>query len=173
MAIYAAALANGGSLENAKPGLDFFAKLEEIGNLVPVRGAMATLAAGETPILIDWDYLSLAAKDELKDTARIEVVWPKSGLLAGLYVQGISAFAPHPNAAKLWMEYLYSDEVQLIWLKAYGHPVRYNDLVNNNEVPTDVAAKMPPAEVLAAAAFPNVMQQDAAKKIITEGWGRN
>jgi putative spermidine/putrescine transport system substrate-binding protein len=28
--------------------------------------------------------------------------------MAGVYVQGISAYAPHPNAAKLWMEYLYS-----------------------------------------------------------------
>ena len=34
-------------------------------------------------------------------------------MLAGVYIQAISAYAPHPNAAKLWMEYLYSDEGQI------------------------------------------------------------
>jgi putative spermidine/putrescine transport system substrate-binding protein len=169
LTVYAAALANGGSLDDAKPGLDFFAKLNESGNLVPVIGKQATLAA-ETPILITWDYLALGYKDALKDNPPIEVVVPKSGVLAGVYVQAISAFAPHPNAAKLWMEYLYSDEGQLIWLKGYGHPIRYNDMVKNNKVPADLAAKLPPAELYAKAAFPSVQQQDAAKKTITEGW---
>jgi putative spermidine/putrescine transport system substrate-binding protein len=169
LTVYAAALANGGSLDDAKPGLDFFAKLNQAGNLVPVIGKQATLA-GETPILITWDYLALGYKDALKDNPPIEVVVPKSGVLAGVYVQAISAFAPHPNAAKLWMEYLYSDEGQLVWLKGYGHPIRYNDLVKNNKVPADLSAKLPPAELYAKAAFPSVDQQTAAKKTITEGW---
>jgi putative spermidine/putrescine transport system substrate-binding protein len=169
LTVYAAALANGGSLDNAQPGLDFFAKLNEAGNLVPVVGKQATLVS-ETPILITWDYLALGYKDALKGNPPIEVVVPKTGVLAGVYVQAISAFAPHPNAAKLWMEHLYSDEGQLIWLKGYGHPIRYNDLVKNNKIPADLAAKLPPAELYAKAAFPTVQQQDAAKKIITEGW---
>jgi putative spermidine/putrescine transport system substrate-binding protein len=169
LTVYAAALANGGSLDDAKPGLDFFAKLNESGNLVPVIGKQATLA-GETPILITWDYLALGYRDQLKDNPVVEVVVPKTGVLAGVYVQAISAFAPHPSAAKLWMEYLYSDEGQLIWLKGYGHPIRYNDLAKNNKIPADLAAKLPAAELYATAAFPSVEQQDAAKKIITEGW---
>ena len=60
-----------------------------------------------------------------------------------MYVQAISAYAPHPNAAKLWMEYLYSDEGQLIWLKGYCHPIRYDDLVARGVVPADLAAKLP------------------------------
>ncbi len=169
LTVYAAALANGGSLDDAKPGLDFFAKLNESGNLVPVIGKQATLT-GETPILITWDYLALGYRDQLKDNPPVEVVVPKTGVLAGVYVQGISAFAPHPNAAKLWMEYLYSDEGQLIWLKGYGHPIRYNDLAKNNKIPADLASKLPPAELYAKAAFPSVDQQTAAKKTITEGW---
>jgi putative spermidine/putrescine transport system substrate-binding protein len=169
MAVYASALANGGSLDDAKPGLEFFAKLAQSGNLVPVIGTQATLVA-ETPILFVWDYSALTLKDMMAGNPPLEVVWPRSGLLGGLYVQGISAFAPHPNAAKLWMEYLYSDEVQLIWLAAYGHPVRYNDLVQRNEVPADVAAKLPSPELYANVAFPTIEQQEAAKKTITEGW---
>jgi putative spermidine/putrescine transport system substrate-binding protein len=169
LTVYAAALANGGSLDDAKPGLDFFAKLNEAGNLVPVIGKQATLV-GETPILISWDYLALGYRDQLKDNPAVEVVVPKTGVLAGVYVQAISAFAPHPNAAKLWMEYLYSDEGQLIWLKGYGHPIRYNDLAKNNKIPAELASKLPAAELYATAAFPSVQQQDAAKKTITEGW---
>ena len=41
---------------------------------------------------------------------------PKSGVIAGVHVQAISAYAPHVNAAKLWFEYLYSDEGQTGWL---------------------------------------------------------
>ncbi len=43
-----------------------------------------------------------------------------------MYVQAISAYAPHPNAAKLWMEYLYSDVGQNTWLNGYCNPIRYD-----------------------------------------------
>jgi putative spermidine/putrescine transport system substrate-binding protein len=68
-------------------------------------------------------------RDALAGNPPLEVVVPQSGILAGVYVQAISAYAPQPNAAKLWMEYLYSDEGQLGWLKGYCHPIRFNDLV--------------------------------------------
>src|SRR5262249_23177754 len=56
--VYASGLANGGSLDNAQPGLEFFAKLNQAGNLVPLIATQATLASGETPIMITWDYLA-------------------------------------------------------------------------------------------------------------------
>src|SRR5688572_18426600 len=59
LSVYAAALANGGSLDNAQPGLDFFAQLNQAGNFVPVVANQGTLATGETPIVIQWDYLGL------------------------------------------------------------------------------------------------------------------
>jgi putative spermidine/putrescine transport system substrate-binding protein len=172
LSVYAAALANGGSLDNVQPGLDFFAKLNQAGNFVPVIGKQATVAQGETPILIQWDYLNLASKDQLAGNPPVEVVVPQSGIIGGVYVQAISAYAPHPNAAKLWMEYLYSDEGQTIWLKGYGHPIRYNDMVKRNVVPQELAAKLPPAELYAKAVFPTLDQQNAAKTTITGGWDK-
>ncbi|HBW49101.1 MAG TPA: iron ABC transporter substrate-binding protein [Herpetosiphon sp.] len=168
--VYAAALANGGSLDNVQPGLDFFSKLNQAGNFVPVIAKQGTLAQGETPIMITWDYLAISARDELGGNPEIEVVVPKSGVLGGVYVQAISAYAPHPNAAKLWMEYLYSDEGQLTWLKGGGHPVRYNDLVARNVIPAEIAEKLPPAELYANAVFPTLAQLEAAKKVIVDGW---
>jgi putative spermidine/putrescine transport system substrate-binding protein len=64
---------------------------------------------------------------------------PKTGVVAGVYVQAISAYAPHPNAAKLWMEYIYSDEGQLGWLEGYCHPIRFNDLAEERQDPAGPA----------------------------------
>ena len=95
---------------------------------------------------------------------------PKTGVVAGVYVQAISAYAPHPNAAKLWMEYLYSDEGQLGWLKGYCHPIRFQDLAESKKVPADLLAKLPPAESYAKAVFPTLDEQAAAKEVITKQW---
>ena len=138
--------ANGNIDQAADTGLKFFAALNKSGNLVPVGGQAASLAQGATPIIIRWDYLALTDRDMLKGNPPVEIVVPKTGIVAGVYVQAISAYAPHPNAAKLWMEYLYSDEVQLAWLKGYCHPIRFQDLVDNKKVPADLLAKLPPAE---------------------------
>ena len=171
-AVWAAGLATGGSADNAVPGLDFFKKLNDAGNFVPVIAKPATVAKGETPITIRWDYNALANRDQTAGNPEIAVVVPKSGVLAGVYVQAISAYAPHPNAAKLWMEFLYSDEGALIWMKGYAHPTRFADMVKRAVVPADIAKKLPPADGYAKAAFPSLDQISAAKKAITEGWDK-
>ena len=169
LSVYAAGLTNGGTLDDAKPGLDFFKKLNESGNLKIAKAVSATIANGETPISIRWTYNALANRDATTAAggAKIEVVVPKSGRLAGVYVQGISAYAPHPNAAKLWQEFLYSDEGQNIWLKGYCHPIRYDDLKTNNKVPADQLAKLPD---VSGAVFPSLDQLNAATETITKGW---
>ena len=172
MSVYAAALANGGSLDNVQPGLEFFKKLNEAGNFVPVIAKQATVAKGETPVIMRWDYNSLADAASLAGNPTIETVIPKDGALAGVYIQGISAYAPHPNAAKLWMEYLYSDEGQLIWLKGGCHPIRYNDLAKRGVIPAEIAAKLPPAELYANAVFPSIAQINNAKKVINDNWDK-
>jgi putative spermidine/putrescine transport system substrate-binding protein len=168
-AVFAAALANGGSLDDAAPGLDFFKKLNDSGNFVPIIATAATVASGDTPITIRWTYNALSNRDATAASGgpAIEVVVPTSGRFAGVYVQGISAYAPHPNAAKLWMEFLYSDEGQNIWLKGYCHPIRYLDLLASNAVPADQLAKLPDVE---GAVFPSIAQLDAAKTLITGQW---
>ena len=136
------------------------------------RQGRRPLAQGQTPILIDWDYNALAGRDTLNGNPPIEVVVPKTGVVAGVYVQAISAFAPHPNAAKLWMEYLYSDEGQLGWLKGYCHPIRFSDLAKNGKIPKELLDKLPPAAAYEAAVFPTLDEQDAAKEPITENWDK-
>ncbi|TMV42421.1 ABC transporter substrate-binding protein, partial [Thioclava sp. BHET1] len=110
LGVMAAGASTGAALGEAsgKAGLKFFGDLNKKGNFVPVIAKSGTIAQGATPITIAWDYNLLAWKDSLKGNPPMDVIVPKSGVVAGVYVQAISAFAPHPNAAKLWMEYLYS-----------------------------------------------------------------
>ena len=170
--VYAAGLsaANGDATKAAEAGLKFFADLNKAGNFVPVIGKAAPLAQGTTPIVLRWDYNALADRDTLKGNPPVDVVVPKTGVVAGVYVQAISAYAPHPNAAKLWMEYLYSDEGQIAWLAGYCHPIRFNDLAKNGKIPADLLKKLPPAEAYAKAVFPTLEQQAAAKEVIGKGW---
>jgi putative spermidine/putrescine transport system substrate-binding protein len=172
--VYAAglAMAGGDAGKAAEAGLKFFADLNKAGNFVPVIGKAASLAQGATPIIIRWDYNALSDRDTLKGNPQVEVVVPKTGVVAGVYVQAISAYAPHPNAAKLWMEHLYSDEGQIAWLKGYCHPIRFNDLAKNGKIPADLLAKLPPAAAYEKAVFPTLEQQDAAKAAITGQWDK-
>jgi putative spermidine/putrescine transport system substrate-binding protein len=165
--VYAAALANGGSLDNAKPGLDFFAKLQKAGNLVASIATPESIDVGSTPITVRWTYNALAHQDRANGTPDIDVTVPATGRLAGLYVQAISASAPHPNAAKLWMEFLYSDEGQNIWLKGNCNPIRFEDLSARSAIPADVVANLPDT---ADAVFPTLNQLNAATTLITQRW---
>jgi putative spermidine/putrescine transport system substrate-binding protein len=172
LTVVAAGLSQGGSLDDVGKGLEFFAKMNKAGNLVPLIAVTGTVASGETPITIEWDYNALANRDTLAGNPNVSVVIPATGVVAGVYIQGISAYAPHPNAARLWMEFLYSDEGQLLWLKGYGHPIRYNDLAKRGVVPAELAAKLPPASAYAKVVFPSLAQQGAEGKAIAEGWDK-
>jgi putative spermidine/putrescine transport system substrate-binding protein len=173
-AVYAGGLSRAGSDADAtaaaQAGLEFFAELNSAGNLVPTIGKSASLAQGATPVIIAWDYNGLSWAQEIAGNPPVEVVVPASGVVAGVYVQAISAYAPHPNAAKLWMEYLYSDEGQLLWLKGFCHPIRFNDLAANGKIPQELMDALPPAAAYEAAVFPSLDEQNAAKPVITEQW---
>jgi putative spermidine/putrescine transport system substrate-binding protein len=154
----------------ATAGLDYFKQMNEAGNFVPVIGDTGKLAQGTTPVIIQWDYNALSTRDSLAGNPPVEVVVPSDVSLAGVYVQAISAFAPHPNAAKLWMEYIYSDEGQLHWLSGYCHPIRFNDMVERGVIPQEMMDKLPPAESYDAAVFPTLDQVNANADAVKAGW---
>jgi putative spermidine/putrescine transport system substrate-binding protein len=165
--VWAAGIANGGSLDNAQPGLDFFKQLNTAGNFVPIISKTANVASGETPIRIAWTYNGLADKDKLAGNPPIEVVVPANGRFGGMYVQAISAYAPHPNAAKLWMDFLYSDQGQNLWLKGYCNPIRYDAMVKAGTVDAAAQAKLPDT---AGTQLPTLDQITKASDLITKNW---
>jgi putative spermidine/putrescine transport system substrate-binding protein len=167
--VFAAALGNGGSLSDVSPGIDFFAKLKQSGNFIPVQSTPQTVASGQTPISIDWDYLNLAYVKEFP-AAKWNVVVPSDGVYGAYYCQAINARAPHPWAARLWEEFLYSDQGQLLWLKGYSHPARFTDLAGRKVIPKALLASLPAADLYAKVKFANAAQQKAAEAKIAADW---
>ncbi|MFD7732695.1 ABC transporter substrate-binding protein [Kitasatospora phosalacinea] len=170
--VYAAALANGGSLDDIQPGIDFFAKLKQSGNFNPVESTPATVEKGETPISIDWSYLNAGYTDEFKGKGiDWQVAVPSDGSYAQYYNQAINKDAPHPAAARLWMEYLYSAEGQNGFLGGYATPALFDAMKADGTLDATAAAKLPTVEK-PFTAFPSSEQVDAAKKVLTDNWAK-
>jgi putative spermidine/putrescine transport system substrate-binding protein len=167
--VFAAALANGGSLSDVGPGIDWFAKLKAAGNWLPVDSSPQTVASGQTPISIDWDYLNLGYVKEFP-AANWKVTIPADGVYGAYYCQAINAHAPHPWSVRLWEEFLYSDQGQLIFLKGYSHPARFQDLAKRNVIPKSLLSVLPPASLYAKIKFSTNGQQTAADAVIQKEW---
>jgi putative spermidine/putrescine transport system substrate-binding protein len=167
--VFAAALANGGSLSNVAPGIALFAELKKSGNYIPVQSTPQTIASGQTPISIDWDYLNLGYAKEFP-AANWKVTIPTDGVYGAYYCQAINATAPHPWSARLWEEFLYSDQGQLLWLKGYSHPARFADLAKRNVIPKALLAALPSASTYTQIKFASNGQQTAAKNLIASQW---
>ena len=107
------------------------------GILNGVSPSSANIQKGECPITIQWDFDALSNKDQ-NPNMNLQVVIPSDGTVAGMYIQFVTAGAPHPNAAKLLMEYEYSDEGQLAYAQGFVHPIR-----TSVKLPADSVGKIP------------------------------
>jgi ABC-type Fe3+ transport system substrate-binding protein len=167
--VWAASLANGGDLDDIGPGIDFFVQIKDAGNFNPVEITPATIQSGETPIAIDWDYLNASFTETFaEEGVEWEVHVPSDGLFGGYYSQAISKFAPHPAAARLWQEFLYSDEGQNIWLGGGARPVRLPAMEEAGTADAEALAGLP--EVTGTAEFPTAEQETAAQQVMGERW---
>ena len=170
-AVWSAAIANGGGVDNIQPGIDFFNQLQASGNLTAARASDANIIAGEVKIAIKWDYLGLAVRDKAAGAPNISVTIPTSGSLASPYADIIAAKAPHPNAAKLWQELVYSDAAQLLFLKGYAHPIRFDVLNAAGKIPADLAAKLPSADLYKKVTLvTDITKITAAQTTLGTGW---
>jgi putative spermidine/putrescine transport system substrate-binding protein len=165
--VYAAALSNGGSFGNIAPGVDYFKKLKAAGNFVPVTGSASTMESGQTPILIWWDYL-LASEVGAKYKA-LKIVIPSDANYAAYYDQAISKYAPHPAAARLWEEYLYSTEGQNLFLQGGTRPIELPSLVSAGTENKAAYAALPPAPA-GGITFPSIAQQNTANTVVAQQW---
>ena len=165
-----AALANGGSADNIAPGVDFFKKLTDSGNLIPVDPAPATIASGQTPIVIDWTY---------NEGSQIPVVQPKginwkvvvptdAPPVAAFYNSAINKDAAHPAAARCWLEYIFSDAGQNTWLKGGAMPVRLAAMQKAGTLDQAALAAVNPPTTPVVQLTP--AQVDAATQYLKDNW---
>jgi putative spermidine/putrescine transport system substrate-binding protein len=162
-----ASLGNGGSADDIAPGVEFFKKLKAAGNFLPVDPTPATIESGQTPVVIDWDYLNVA---QAKKTPAWKTVVPAGAVVGSYYVQAISKDAPHPAAARLWQEFLYSDEGQNLWLKGGARPVRAEAMDKAGTIDKTAYGALPKAE--GTPVFQNEDQTKKAKEYLTANWAK-
>jgi putative spermidine/putrescine transport system substrate-binding protein len=167
-AVGLATVQSGGTVDDFQPGIDWFQKLSKAGNLLKVDPTTATVASGETPVVFDWDYLS-AANTAAKKTWKV-VLLPGTGY-AGYYNQAINKDAPHPAAARLWEEFLYSDQGQNLWLAGGARPVRADAMTKAGTIDKTALAALPKASgtpVLLTQA-----QSDKAAAFLKDNWAKS
>ncbi|MGO2166192.1 extracellular solute-binding protein [Corynebacterium casei] len=170
MAVYAAALANDGSLDDVQPGIDFFAELSEAGNLVAVTGNEGTMETGETPILINWDYLMAPMAENLSGAGvDLQIIAPEEGTVSSYYAASLNADAPHPATARLFMEFLMSDEGQNLLLEGYVRPVRLQEMVDAGTVNQEALDRLPES-ILQEAPQPDLEQRATQQAVVVEQW---
>jgi putative spermidine/putrescine transport system substrate-binding protein len=169
-AVWAAAINNGGSFSNIKPGLTFFAKLAKLGNFNNNDcNSSAEIEAGACPIVVNWDFLNVAGSWGLP-ASQWTVNVPTGKPFAEYYNQAISATAPDPAAARLWEEFLYSAEGQNDFLKGYARPVEEAAMTKNGTIDKAALAKLPKTSGVANG-LPTVAQASVAATLLAAKWG--
>ncbi|MDG4668428.1 extracellular solute-binding protein [Mycobacterium sp. 236(2023)] len=159
------ALSQGGSADDIAPGVEFFRKLNEAGNFLPVDPTPATIESGQTPVVIDWNYTN---SSETKKLPSWTVVVPPEHPVAGYYYQAISKDAPHPAAARLWQEFLYSDEGQNLFAQGGVRPVRADNMSADGTLDPAVAAALPVVD--GPVTVPTPQQTETASQYLSQNW---
>jgi len=165
-----ASLAEGGSAGSIADGVSFFEKLKKAGNFSPVQATGATIKAGTTPVVFNWDYLNLPS---YVGVSNWKVFIPQNAVLGGYYAQAINKDAPHPAAARLWEEFLYSQGAsggQNLWLEGGARPVEQSAMQSNGSINTSAAAKLP--AVSGSPVFLSASQATDAANYLAANWAK-
>lgn len=167
-AVQLAALQSGGSADDVQPGIDFFEELNDAGNFLPLDPTDATIASGETPLVFDWSYNNLAAAKANEGTREWTTTVLPGSAVGSYYNQAVNADAPHPAAARLWQEYLYSDAAQNLYLAAGAYPVRLAAMVEDGTVDQEAldAVGEAPADLVQF----TQEQTEAASALLAQKW---
>jgi putative spermidine/putrescine transport system substrate-binding protein len=165
-----AALNRGGTPGDISKGVDFFKALKTAGNFLPIDPTGATIESGQTPVVFDWDYLNVAQGKRLTGRMSWLTVVPDGALVGGYYVQAISKDAPHPAAARLWEEYLYSDEGQNLWLRSGARPAREAAMLKAGTIDMAAYAALPIA--VGTPVFLTKAQTAKANAYLVASWAR-
>ena len=163
-------LAAGGTPDDIAKGVDFFSALKKAGNFSPVQATGATIKAGTTPVVFNWDYLNLPS---YVGVSNWKVFIPQNAILGGYYAQAINKTAPHPAAARLWEEFLYSQAAvggQNLWLKGGARPVQQAAMTANGSINKAAASLLP--NVPGSPTFLSATQSTDAANYLAANWAK-
>lgn len=179
-AVWTVALANGGSFDDIGPGIEFFADLAKAGVFQPTKLAIPeTLASGavQVTLLNNFEFarttglMRKAGKGASVDFRLI----PATSTFPNYYAQGAVKGSPHPNAAKLWLAYLLSEQGAKAYLAGGAIPTRFPTLYQQGVIAdADLKAIEPlglTAKTLSNLQVPLPEQVAKAQQVVNAQWG--
>lgn len=158
---------NGGSPADFGPGVDWMQKLKDAGNFLTVDPTPGTIASGETPVVFDWSYNNVAAG---KDNPNFKTAVLPGKAYVSFYNQAVNKDAPHPAAARLWQEWIFSEEGQKGFVDGNAVPVRVDALKKSGAVDQATLDTVAFGTSSADWVTADVEQTDAANKLLAERW---
>ncbi len=142
-AIYAAAVAMGGSSEDIKPGIQFFKTLAEQGRLETNLITFDDFIDSGVGVQMKWDFVALNYRDKALEGSKpikLSACLPSDGSVTMGYASIINKKSANPFAAALVREYILSDAGQLNLVRGYATPIR------SINIPEEMVAKRIPKE---------------------------
>ncbi len=165
--VIATAYAHGGNIDNLKPGIQYLAKLQKVGNVRMIEKTTEydKFIKGEIPVWITYDWNGYRAKYIAGLGDDVEIVIPKEGTITAPYAISLVKGAPHPNAARLWLNFIMSEMGQRIFAKGFVRPI-----LPDIELPEDVKEKFLPKEEYARAIDVDWVKAQKVQKEAAEMW---
>jgi len=157
----------GGTFDDVTKGVAFFAKLKAAGNFINVNPTEATIASGQTPVVIDNGYIQAGV---IKQFAAIGKVWKMftPAAVGSTYNSAVSAWAPHPACARLWLEYTLSEAGAEIWAKGGATPTLWIQMLKTKRASAAGVASIGKSKIIAEKA--TSAQTAAARVYLKTAW---
>jgi putative spermidine/putrescine transport system substrate-binding protein len=136
--VLAAAIALGGDETRLAPALAEFAKVVKGRRLVTANPSPAQMERAEADVFVLWDFNGLSYRDKIPNAADYEILIPSDGSVTSGYTTVLNKNAPHPAAARLAREYIFSDAGQINLAHGHARPIRADSM----HLPDDVRKKL-------------------------------
>ena len=165
-AVLAAAIALGGSETQLKPALSQFAQIAKQQRLIMTNPSPALMERGEADVFVLYDFNALSFREKIPNGADYQILIPSDGSVTSGYTTVINAHAPHPNAARLAREFIFSDAGQLNLARGFARPIRFDQL----SLPADLQSRLLPSSQYRAARPIRNLEWTAAAKTLGSRW---
>jgi len=157
----------GGTFDDVSKAVAWFAKLKALGNFILVDPTEATVLSGQTPVVIDNGYVQAGV---VKKLAAVGMSWKMftPAAVGSTYNSAVSAWAPHPACARLWMEYTLSEAGADFWAVGGATPTLWVHLLKTKRASAAGKAAIGSSKALAEKA--TAEQTEKARAYLKTAW---
>src|SRR5699024_10681646 len=119
----------------------------------------------------DWNYNCAGRAEQFeKDGVNFATTVLEDGVFGNYYAQPVTIASPHPNAARLWVDWLTSDEGSEQYALGGAIPARFTELAEEGKLSDEALDNLPDPEIVEKVELPTPEQDDAANSDITTEW---